>query len=114
LLLGLSAAFLPATLGAEVVSPSLLVDKDTNVPVIVTLQEDVEPVRLGCSTTILGSSFSGYGDSPVLLDEMAVYSNALSAVIVAVHYDAATTINAGYATQFLADQPVGYWRMEDQ
>lgn len=46
------------------------------------------------------------------LDEVAIYSNVLSAATVAAHYAAAAT-PATYPTTILADQPLGYWRMEE-
>src|SRR5262249_38211120 len=36
-----------------------------------------------------------------------------SANTVAAHHDAATTNNAGYGTQILADSPVGYWNFDE-
>ncbi len=47
------------------------------------------------------------------MDEVAVYNTVLSAGTVAAHHDAATTNNAGYHTQVLASNPVGYWEMEE-
>jgi len=47
------------------------------------------------------------------LDEVAIYTNALSANIIAAHYAAATTNNAGYAKQILSSRPVGYWPLDD-
>lgn len=43
------------------------------------------------------------------VDEMAYYGTALSANTIAAHFGAATTNNAGYTAQILADNPVGYW-----
>jgi hypothetical protein len=47
------------------------------------------------------------------LDEVAIYTNALSADAIAAHYSAAATNNAGYAAQILADQPLGYWHLDE-
>jgi hypothetical protein len=47
------------------------------------------------------------------LDELAIYPTLLSAAKVAAHHDAASTNNAGYSAQILADGPVAYWGMED-
>jgi hypothetical protein len=47
------------------------------------------------------------------LDELAVYTTALSADVIAAHYDAATTNNAGYGAQILASNPVGYWHLDE-
>ncbi|MCX6927620.1 MAG: immunoglobulin domain-containing protein, partial [Verrucomicrobia bacterium] len=46
-------------------------------------------------------------------EELAIYTNALSAGTIAAHYSAATTNGTGYAAQILAANPVGYWRLGD-
>src|SRR5208283_5619136 len=46
-------------------------------------------------------------------DEVAMYATALSAGKISAHYNAATTNNAGYAAQLLADNPIGYWRLDN-
>jgi subtilisin family serine protease len=46
------------------------------------------------------------------LDEPAIYTSALSATTISAHFNAATTNNAGYATQILGDAPVGYWHFD--
>lgn len=48
-----------------------------------------------------------------LLDEVAIYTNVLSAATIAAHYDAATTNTAGYDAQILADNPAGYWNFDE-
>ncbi|MEI8291970.1 MAG: LamG-like jellyroll fold domain-containing protein [Verrucomicrobiota bacterium] len=76
------------------------------------------PLRLGGSTfgqLIDGASkigdrnngFDGY------LDQVAIYTNALNSNTIAAHYAAATTNNAGYSGQILADHPIGYWRLNE-
>jgi hypothetical protein len=47
------------------------------------------------------------------MDDVAIYGVALSANDVKAHYDAAITNAAGYATQILAANPVGYWRLNE-
>jgi hypothetical protein len=47
------------------------------------------------------------------LDEVAVYPTLLSAGQVKAHFDAATTNNAGYHAQIIADGPSGYWELEE-
>ncbi|HEX3359325.1 MAG TPA: LamG-like jellyroll fold domain-containing protein, partial [Tepidisphaeraceae bacterium] len=47
------------------------------------------------------------------LDEVAVYPSLLSASQVKAHFDAATTNNAGYGAQILANGPVGYWHLDE-
>lgn len=71
-----------------------------------------QPFRIGttCFTGSLGTyagnrGFDGY------LDEAAYYNTALSTTTIKAHYDAALTNSAGYATQILASNPVGYWRL---
>src|SRR5262249_53426925 len=44
-------------------------------------------------------------------DEVAFYTNVLSASTIAAHYNAATTNAAGYSAQILADGPVLYFRL---
>jgi hypothetical protein len=51
--------------------------------------------------------FDGY------MDEVALYTNVLSASTVAAHYSAASTNNAGYGAQILAGNPIGYWNMDE-
>ncbi len=48
-----------------------------------------------------------------LLDEVAVYASLLNDNTIKAHFDAATTNNAGYHAQILADSPVGYWPFEE-
>jgi hypothetical protein len=64
------------------------------------------PLRLG-ATTLTNRTYDGW------LDEVAFYTNALSAAHVAAHYHAATTNKSGYARQILADHPVGYWHLDE-
>ena len=47
------------------------------------------------------------------VDELAVYTNALTAAVVSAHYHAATTNNSGYGAQILASKPVGYWHLDE-
>src|SRR5205085_7602644 len=47
------------------------------------------------------------------VDEVAYYGYALSANTIAAHFSAATTNNAGYAAQILADNPLGYWGLNE-
>src|ERR1041385_2818165 len=44
-------------------------------------------------------------------DEVALYTNAVSASVAAAHYAAATTNAANYGAQVLALAPAGYWRL---
>ena len=46
-------------------------------------------------------------------DEVAYYTNVLSASTIAAHYAAATTNGAGYSAQILADHPVLYFRLDE-
>jgi hypothetical protein len=62
---------------------------------------------------IAASGISGNRGFEGWLDEVAVYTNLLSASTVKAHFDAATTNNAGYDAQILADAPVGYWNLDE-
>jgi hypothetical protein len=65
-----------------------------------------QPFRVG-ATTIPNRTFDGW------VDEVAFYTNALSAAVIAAHFAAATTNNSGYAAQILTATPRGYWRFEN-
>ncbi len=63
-------------------------------------------------------NFSGQGHSgnrgwDGWVDELAVYTGVLSADTVKAHFDAATTNSAGYGSQILTSNPVGYWNMNE-
>lgn len=47
------------------------------------------------------------------LDEVAIYTNTLTAAQVAAHYNAALTNNSGYKSVVLADGPAGYWGLDE-
>ena len=47
-----------------------------------------------------------------VLDEVAIYTNALSASVISAHYAAATT-PATYGAAVLADHPTGYWNFDE-
>ena len=64
------------------------------------------PLIIG-ATSLENRTFDG------LVDEVAVYSGALSASVIAAHYAAATTNNAGYGAQILASHPLAYWRLDE-
>ncbi|HVV71064.1 MAG TPA: LamG domain-containing protein, partial [Verrucomicrobiae bacterium] len=62
--------------------------------------------RIG-ATTIPNRTFDGW------VDEVAFYGAILDADTIKAHFDAATTNSAGYATQILNANPVGYWRLDE-
>ena len=65
---------------------------------------------------IFNNSGQGHGGNRTWdgwMDEVAFYNTVLSPSKVAAHHDAASTNNAGYHTQILADNPVGYWGMDE-
>ena len=62
---------------------------------------------------VTAAGISGNRGFDGLLDEVAIYGTALSADTVAAHYSAATTNNAGYHSQILADNPLGYWGLDE-
>lgn len=66
----------------------------------------VAPFRVGAST-IPNRTFNG------LVDEVAFYTNALSATRIAAHFAAASTNNSGYGTLILQDNPAIYWRLDE-
>lgn len=47
------------------------------------------------------------------VDEVAVYSSALSASRIRQHYQTGIAIPGRYADEIIADSPVGYWRLRD-
>ena len=65
------------------------------------------------ATAISASSNLGNRGYDGWVDEVALYTNLLSPATVAAHYAAATTNNAGYQTQILANAPVGYWNLNE-
>jgi hypothetical protein len=84
------------------------------------------PLMIGClpldgagATTIDGPApisiggIAGYRGFEGNIDEVAVYTNILSAGTVAAHYAAVSTNNAGYSAQILGDHPVGYWNFNE-
>jgi Concanavalin A-like lectin/glucanases superfamily/Pro-kumamolisin, activation domain len=64
-------------------------------------------------TLRIGATSFGNRTFDGAVDEVAVYTNALSGNTIAAHYHAATTNNAGYGAQILASQPVGYWHLDE-
>lgn len=77
---------------------------------------------------IPGTPFNGsLSDSPLIsaggvsgnrsidgwVDEVAYYPYALTTNQCAAHFAAATTNNAGYSAQILADNPTGYWPLNE-
>lgn len=76
--------------------------------------------RLSSGPVITGVDSSGYRAGLAgnrgfdgWVDEVAVYASALSPTTIAAHHAAATTNNAGYGTQILAANPVGYWNLNE-
>jgi hypothetical protein len=63
--------------------------------------------------TISATSNNGNRGFDGWLEEAAIYTNVLSPATISAHYSAAATNNAGYNAQILADNPVGYWPMND-
>lgn len=65
------------------------------------------------ATAISASSNLGNRGYDGWVDEVAIYTNLLSPATIAAHYAAATTNNAGYQAQVLANSPVGYWNLNE-
>jgi hypothetical protein len=59
-----------------------------------------------------GGGIAGYRGFEGNLDEVAIYTNALSASTVTAHYNAAST-PLTYGSTILADHPVGYWNFDE-
>jgi len=85
--------------GTAVAGPTDATGFEPNANSLVTL-------RLG-GTSFGNRTFDGW------VDEVAMYTNALSAATIQAHYQAATDNNAGYGAQILASQPAGYWRLDE-
>src|SRR5262249_52612884 len=64
------------------------------------------PFRIG-ATSLPNRGFDG------ALQHIAFYNSALSPGVIAAHYDAAATNNAGYSAQVLTANPVGYWPLQE-
>jgi hypothetical protein len=64
------------------------------------------PLRFG-ATTFPNRSFDGS------VDEVAFYTNVLGADRIAAHYNTASSNPSLYAAQVLADQPAGYWHLDE-
>jgi len=70
--------------------------------------QGIEDIPWPSFTSITGNrGFDGW------VDEVAYYGYALNSNTVAAHFAAASTNNAGYAAQILADNPVGYWGLNE-
>ena len=81
----------------------------------VPVQTDPNPVSsISSSNTVyIGSGF--LGDRPFLglIDEVAIYDTALSDARIQDHFNAATALDDSYSIEVLADNPVGYWPLND-
>ncbi|MGH7951056.1 MAG: LamG-like jellyroll fold domain-containing protein [Limisphaerales bacterium] len=64
-----------------------------------------DPLCIGCGRGINGNRFAGG------VDEVAIYTNTLTAAQVQAHYDAASAFS--YSTTVLGDNPYMYWRMDN-
>jgi hypothetical protein len=78
---------------------------DRSVASSISLNDHTVPLRFGSFGTFSDSSwFSRYGG---LLDDVSIYSSALSAAQVRTHYNAGRC----YKDEVLSDNPAGYWRL---
>ncbi|HUD47962.1 MAG TPA: LamG-like jellyroll fold domain-containing protein [Candidatus Baltobacteraceae bacterium] len=83
---------------------------------------DWVPTRIG-GTALYGAEYAdGNGNSAYgtgnrgydgYLDELAIYTNLLSASTIMAHYTAGTGNTNGYDALILASSPVGYWNMDE-
>lgn len=94
------------------VNGTLISDKDTltqPMPAGTKFVPDTwDPIQFGASRGIGGNVISGF------LDEIAVYTNVLTAAQITNHYYQATNGNANYAATVLNDKAYMYWRMDAQ
>jgi hypothetical protein len=63
------------------------------------------PLTIGCGRGLNNNRFGGS------LDEISIYTNALSATQVANHYNAGVNGSGTYSATVLADNPYMYWRL---
>jgi hypothetical protein len=71
------------------------------------------PLRFGGSTVPTTSDAGGSRGWDGWVDEVAIYPRTLDGNTIVAHFSAATTNNAGYHAQILADNPVGYWDLDE-
>lgn len=64
-----------------------------------------DPLCIGCGRGLNDNRFDGG------VDEVAIYTNALSPADIQAHYSAAG--GSGYSSTVLADKPLMYWRMDN-
>jgi hypothetical protein len=64
------------------------------------------PLRFG-ATTLTNREFNGW------VDEAAFYNYALGADRIADHYNTGSSNPGSYAAEILADQPLGYWHLDE-
>lgn len=75
----------------------------------------LRPLRIG-GTGFNDGSLGGYSGNRGFdgwIDEVAFYQGVLSAERVAAHYDKGTNDKTGYGAAVLADNPVGYWKLDE-
>jgi hypothetical protein len=71
------------------------------------------PNANGAAALCIGATSFGNRTFDGSVDEVVLYTNALTANTVAAHYSAAFTNNGGYDAQILASRPVGYWNLDE-
>jgi hypothetical protein len=64
-----------------------------------------DPIMFGATRGVGGNEYVGY------LDEVAIYTNALTSGRIASHFDAGTNGAGNYSAAVMADHPYMYWRM---
>lgn len=64
-----------------------------------------DPLTIGCGRGLNNNRFGGN------LDEVAIYTNALTASQIGNHYNVGTQGAGGYESTILADKPYLYWRL---
>ncbi|HVM51366.1 MAG TPA: LamG-like jellyroll fold domain-containing protein [Candidatus Acidoferrum sp.] len=77
----------------------------TQIPGATFAPDTWDPIMLAATRGVGGNEFIGY------LDEVAIYTNALSGDRIASHFDAGTNGLGNYSATVMADHPYMYWRM---
>ena len=89
----------------------LYVNGVTNAPITVPMtgtqaRDTWNPLTIGCGRGLNNNRFGGG------LDEVAIYTNALSVTQVGNHYNAGINSSGTYLTTIQGDNPYMYWRMD--
>lgn len=70
------------------------------------VQDTWDPLTIGCGRGLNNSRFSG------AIDEVAIYTNALTSAQILSHYNAGTSGSGNYPATIAENNPYMYWRMD--